>query len=114
MKASVKVMRFFSILLGMMIILLIPGNAIGEMVQAVVDLQGTPPFDFEWQRSEAIWDHSQKRYFKGIVLETHTVHNVEDHRYYINTSKEGVIEVRKDSIRLFKICFNENLPHVGC
>lgn len=68
---------------------------IGEMVQATVDLVGTPPFDFEWQRSETIWDSNKKRYFKGDVLERHTVHNVEDHHYAINTSVEGVIEVSK-------------------
>ncbi|KAI9311595.1 hypothetical protein BX666DRAFT_1996701 [Dichotomocladium elegans] len=65
----------------------------GEMVQATVDLIGTPPFDFEWQRSEAIWDSSKKRFFKGEVLESHSVHNVEGHRYAINTSVEGIIEV---------------------
>ncbi|ORY99344.1 hypothetical protein BCR43DRAFT_489127 [Syncephalastrum racemosum] len=65
----------------------------GDMVQAIVDLVGTPPFDFEWQRSDAIWDTHQNRYYKGAVLETHTVHNVEGHRYYINTSMEGIIEV---------------------
>lgn len=64
-------------------------------MQAVVDLIGTPPFDFEWQRSEAIWDSHKKRFFKGAVLESHTVHNVYEHRYYINTSTEGIIEVSK-------------------
>lgn len=71
---------------------------IGEMVQATVDLVGTPPFDFEWQRSETIWDSNKKRYFKGDVLERHTVHNVEDHHYAINTSVEGVIEVSTQRI----------------
>ncbi|KAF7728475.1 hypothetical protein EC973_006028 [Apophysomyces ossiformis] len=65
----------------------------GDMVQAVVDLIGTPPFDFEWQRSELIWDQQNKRHFKGRVLESHVVQGVEGHRYYINTSTEGVIEV---------------------
>ena len=65
------------------------------MVQAVVDLVGVPPFDFEWQRSEAIWDTHSKRYFKGGVIESHTVHNVEGHQYRINTSTEGIIEVNK-------------------
>ncbi|KAG0181849.1 hypothetical protein DFQ28_005079 [Apophysomyces sp. BC1034] len=65
----------------------------GDMVQAVVDLVGTPPFDFEWQRSELIWDQQNKRHFKGRVLENHVVQGVDGHRYYINTSTEGVIEV---------------------
>ncbi|KAI9491678.1 hypothetical protein BDB00DRAFT_831699 [Zychaea mexicana] len=67
----------------------------GDMVQANVDLVGVPPFDFEWQRSEAIWDSNKKRFFKGNVLESHTVHNVEGHRYSINTSTEGIIEVTR-------------------
>ncbi|KAI7857423.1 hypothetical protein BDC45DRAFT_459107 [Circinella umbellata] len=67
----------------------------GDMVQAVVDLVGVPPFDFEWQRSEAIWDTHRKRYFKGSVIESHTVHNVEGHQYRINTSTEGIIEVTR-------------------
>ncbi|KAI8146224.1 hypothetical protein BJV82DRAFT_600953 [Fennellomyces sp. T-0311] len=67
----------------------------GEMVQATVDLEGVPPFDFEWQRSEAIWDNNKKRYFRGNVLESHTVHNVEGHHYSINTSTEGIIEVTR-------------------
>ncbi|CAO3642232.1 unnamed protein product [Cunninghamella echinulata] len=65
----------------------------GEMVQAIVDLVGTPPFDFEWKRSELIWDHAKKHHYKGRVLESHVVHGVEDYRYAINTSTEGVIEV---------------------
>ncbi|KAI9250213.1 hypothetical protein BDA99DRAFT_564180 [Phascolomyces articulosus] len=67
----------------------------GDMVQAVVDLVGVPPFDFEWQRSEAIWDGHRKRFFKGSVIESHTVHNVEGHQYSINTSTEGIIEVTR-------------------
>jgi nucleoporin POM152 len=65
----------------------------GDMVQAVVDLVGTPPFDFEWQRSELIWDYAKKHHYKGRVLESHVVHGVQEHRYLINTSIEGIIEV---------------------
>lgn len=65
----------------------------GDMVQAVVDLIGTPPFDFEWRRSRLIWDTANKRHYKGEVLESHTVYNVTEHRYLINTSVEGIIEV---------------------
>ncbi|KAI8344547.1 hypothetical protein BC941DRAFT_387222 [Chlamydoabsidia padenii] len=65
----------------------------GDMVQAVVDLIGTPPFDFEWQRSELIWDHAKKHHYKGRVLESHVVHGVQEHKYFINTSIEGIIEV---------------------
>ncbi|KAI8098635.1 uncharacterized protein BX664DRAFT_319225 [Halteromyces radiatus] len=65
----------------------------GDMVQAVVDLVGTPPFDFEWQRSELVWDHARKHHYKGRVLESHVVHGVNEYQYHINTSIEGVIEV---------------------
>lgn len=65
----------------------------GDMVQAVVDLVGTPPFDFEWRRSRLIWDQPNQRHYKGEVLESHMVYNVEEHRYLINTSVEGIIEV---------------------
>ncbi|KAG0797154.1 hypothetical protein G6F22_004612 [Rhizopus arrhizus] len=65
----------------------------GDMVQAVVDLIGTPPFDFEWRRSELIWDQSKKRHYKGKVLESHLVYDVQEHQYHINTSVEGIIEV---------------------
>ncbi|KAI8337024.1 hypothetical protein BC941DRAFT_513687 [Chlamydoabsidia padenii] len=65
----------------------------GDIVQAVVDLVGTPPFDFEWQRSQLIWDYAKKRHYKGRILESHVVHGVYDHQYLINTSIEGVIEV---------------------
>ncbi|KAL0073492.1 hypothetical protein F4703DRAFT_1947459 [Phycomyces blakesleeanus] len=65
----------------------------GDMVQAVVDLVGTPPFNFEWQRSELIWNIKTNKHHKGRVLEKHYVENVEDYRYYINTSTEGIIEI---------------------
>ncbi|KAI9267839.1 hypothetical protein BY458DRAFT_556205 [Sporodiniella umbellata] len=65
----------------------------GDMVQAVVDLIGTPPFEFEWRRSELIWDATNKRHYKGKVLESHMVYNVQEHQYFINTSVEGVIEI---------------------
>ncbi|CAO3590748.1 unnamed protein product [Absidia cylindrospora] len=65
----------------------------GDMVQAVVDLVGTPPFDSEWKRSELIWDHAKKHHRKGRILESHVVHGVNDYQYLINTSVEGVIEV---------------------
>lgn len=73
----------------------------GDMVQAVVDLVGTPPFDFEWRRSRLIWDKTNQRHYKGEVLESHMVYGVQEHRYYINTSVEGVIEVRK-RLRVYK------------
>jgi nucleoporin POM152 len=63
------------------------------MVQAVVDLVGTPPFDFEWHRYKLVWDQNKKRHYKGEVLESHNVYGIEEHRYYINTSVEGIIEV---------------------
>ncbi|KAI8880506.1 hypothetical protein K501DRAFT_191122 [Backusella circina FSU 941] len=66
----------------------------GDMVQAVIDLVGTPPFDFDWQRSELKWDNAKGRYYKGSVVESHSVYGVEGHRYVIDTSTEGVIEVR--------------------
>ncbi|ORX58777.1 hypothetical protein DM01DRAFT_1282670 [Hesseltinella vesiculosa] len=65
----------------------------GEVVQAVVKLHGTPPFDFEWQRSELIFDHAKKHHYKGNVLESHVVHGVQEHEYHISTSTEGIIEV---------------------
>ncbi|KAI8979759.1 hypothetical protein BDF20DRAFT_835729 [Mycotypha africana] len=65
----------------------------GDMVQAVVDLYGTPPFDFEWRRSRLIWDEKNKKHYKGEVLESHNVYGVQEHRYYINTSVEGIIEI---------------------
>ncbi|OBZ91822.1 hypothetical protein A0J61_00138 [Choanephora cucurbitarum] len=65
----------------------------GDMVQAVVDLVGTPPFDFEWRRSRLIWDHKNNRHYKGEVLESHVVTGIQEHRYYINTSVEGIIEI---------------------
>jgi nucleoporin POM152 len=63
------------------------------MVHAIIDLVGTPPFDFTWQRSELKWDNAKGRYYKGPVAETHTVYGVEGHQYTIDTSIEGVIEV---------------------
>ncbi|KAI8973029.1 hypothetical protein BDB01DRAFT_749580 [Pilobolus umbonatus] len=66
----------------------------GDMVQAEVDLIGTPPFDFEWRRSELVWDTQHNRHYKGSVLESHAVYNVQEHKYYINTSVEGIIEVK--------------------
>ncbi|KAI9025011.1 hypothetical protein CLU79DRAFT_745847 [Phycomyces nitens] len=65
----------------------------GDTAQAVIDLVGTPPFEFKWQRSELIWDKDKKQHHKGNVLETHMVQGVEDKRYYINTAVEGIIEV---------------------
>ncbi|KAI9013365.1 hypothetical protein CLU79DRAFT_890506 [Phycomyces nitens] len=65
----------------------------GDMVQAVVDFVGTPPFNFEWQRSELIWDTKTSKHHKGRVLEKHSVQDIEDYRYYINTSTEGIIEI---------------------
>lgn len=65
----------------------------GDMVQAVVDLVGVPPFDFEWRRSRLIWDGANQRHYKGEVLESHMVYGVEEHRYLINTSVEGIIEI---------------------
>ncbi|KAG1471634.1 hypothetical protein G6F56_002012 [Rhizopus delemar] len=65
----------------------------GDMVQAVVDLIGTPPFEFEWRRSELIWDPVNKRHYKGKVLESHLVYHVQGYQYFINTSVEGIIEI---------------------
>ncbi|CAO3696453.1 unnamed protein product [Umbelopsis ramanniana] len=65
----------------------------GDSGQAVVDLIGTPPFDFEWRRYELVWDSKHKRHSKGKVLESHMVHGIESHRYYISTSQAGTIEV---------------------
>ncbi|KAI7868786.1 hypothetical protein BDF14DRAFT_1790894 [Spinellus fusiger] len=65
----------------------------GDMVQAVVDLVGTPPFSFVWQRSEVVWDTKRKRHFKGKVLESHSVQDIEEYQYLINTSTEGIIEI---------------------
>lgn len=65
----------------------------GDMVQAVVDLVGEPPFDFEWRRSRLVWDSANQRHYKGEVLESHMVYGVEEHRYLINTSVEGIIEI---------------------
>ncbi|KAI8884436.1 hypothetical protein K501DRAFT_217462 [Backusella circina FSU 941] len=65
----------------------------GEMVQATIDLVGTPPFDFEWRRSELKWDKNKQRHYKGHVIESHTVYGLESHHYIIHTSIEGIIEV---------------------
>ncbi|KAI8060399.1 uncharacterized protein B0P05DRAFT_557984 [Gilbertella persicaria] len=65
----------------------------GDMVQAIVDFVGTPPFDFEWRRSRLIWDNKNNRHYKGEVLESHIVTGVQEHRYSINTSVEGIIEI---------------------
>ncbi|KAI9476070.1 MAG: hypothetical protein EXX96DRAFT_527054 [Benjaminiella poitrasii] len=65
----------------------------GDMVQATVDLVGTPPFDFEWRRSRLVWDRVNKRHYKGEVLESHIVTGLLEHRYLINTSVEGIIEI---------------------
>jgi nucleoporin POM152 len=78
----------------------------GDTVQAVVELVGTPPFEFEWRRSRLIWDQNNKRHYKGEVLESHMVYGVEEHRYYINTSVEGIIEVRwKKKYHFLRIFF---------
>ncbi|KAI7906649.1 uncharacterized protein BX663DRAFT_483356 [Cokeromyces recurvatus] len=65
----------------------------GDMVQATVDLVGTPPFNFEWRRSRLVWDHVNKRHYKGEVLESHIVTGILEHQYLINTSVEGIIEI---------------------
>lgn len=84
---------------------------IGDTGQAVVDLIGTPPFDFEWRRYELVWDSKHKRHSKGKVLESHMVHGIESHRYYISTSQAGTIEVtyyfwlRSIIIQTSKTCF---------
>lgn len=70
----------------------------GDTGHAVVDLIGTPPFDFEWRRYELVWDTKHKRHSKGKVLESHMVHGIESHRYYISTSQAGTIEVRHREI----------------
>ncbi|RUS31618.1 hypothetical protein BC938DRAFT_477446 [Jimgerdemannia flammicorona] len=65
----------------------------GDMSEAIVDLIGTPPFEFEWVRSEAIYDLKKKIHRKGRILETHVITNVMKHKYSIFTSQEGTIEV---------------------
>ncbi|KAL0090267.1 hypothetical protein J3Q64DRAFT_1656608 [Phycomyces blakesleeanus] len=65
----------------------------GDTAQAVIDLVGTPPFEFKWQRSELVWNKDKNHHYKGNVLETHLVQDVQDNRYYINTAVEGIIEV---------------------
>ncbi|KAM3578510.1 hypothetical protein VKS41_004564 [Umbelopsis sp. WA50703] len=65
----------------------------GDTSQAVVDLIGTPPFDFEWRRYELVWDSKHKRHSKGKVMESHMVHGIESHRYYISISEPGTIEI---------------------
>lgn len=63
------------------------------MSEAIVDLIGTPPFEFEWVRSEAIYDNKKKTHRKGRVLESHVITSIMSHRYSIFTSQEGTIEV---------------------
>lgn len=63
------------------------------MVDVTIDLVGTAPFDFEWRRYKLEWDARNKVYFKGAVLESHNVYGVNEHKYFIHTSTEGIIEV---------------------
>ncbi|OAD78886.1 hypothetical protein PHYBLDRAFT_140941 [Phycomyces blakesleeanus NRRL 1555(-)] len=79
----------------------------GDMVQAVVDLVGIPPFSFEWQRSELIWNIKTSTHHKDRVLEKRYVENVEDYCYYINTFTEGIIETTSS-----KDCFCQ-YPQMG-
>ncbi|KAJ2782641.1 hypothetical protein H4R18_002161 [Coemansia javaensis] len=58
----------------------------GDKVDITMDLVGTPPFTFTWQR-RGIGAGAAK------VLESHTVKDLDAHRYTISTSSEGVFEV---------------------
>lgn len=54
----------------------------GDMAEIKVELEGTPPFAFTWQRR----NHKK-------VLETHTVKDLETYQYTIRASREGTFEV---------------------
>ncbi|KAJ1668646.1 hypothetical protein EV178_000322 [Coemansia sp. RSA 1646] len=62
----------------------------GDTGNIRLDLAGTPPFTFTWQRRSL--EHGGHD-GKGKVLESHTVKDLNDHAYTINTSSEGTFEV---------------------
>ncbi|KAI9503666.1 hypothetical protein BX070DRAFT_138672 [Coemansia spiralis] len=62
----------------------------GDTGSIRMDLTGTPPFTFTWQRRSL--DHRGPD-GKGKVLESHTVKDLNDYTYTINTASEGTFEV---------------------
>ncbi|KAJ2768873.1 hypothetical protein IWQ57_003349, partial [Coemansia nantahalensis] len=62
----------------------------GDKVEIRMDLVGTPPFTFTWQR-RSIADASGGG--GGKVLESHTVKDLDGYTYAISTSSEGTFEV---------------------
>ncbi|KAJ1813013.1 hypothetical protein LPJ56_005308, partial [Coemansia sp. RSA 2599] len=64
----------------------------GDMVDIRLDLVGTPPFTFTWQRRSLAADGAASAN-GGKVLESHTVKNFDGFSYTISTSSEGTFEV---------------------
>ncbi|KAJ2400967.1 hypothetical protein GGI23_001702 [Coemansia sp. RSA 2559] len=62
----------------------------GDTGDIRLDLAGTPPFTFTWQRRSL--EHGGYD-GKGKVLESHTVKDLNDHSYTIRTSSGGTFEV---------------------
>ncbi|KAJ2595024.1 hypothetical protein GGF39_003991 [Coemansia sp. RSA 1721] len=64
----------------------------GDMVDIRLDLVGTPPFTFTWQRRGLAADGTASS-AGGKVLESHTVKDFDGFSYTISTSSEGTFEV---------------------
>ncbi|KAJ2856746.1 hypothetical protein J3B02_001426 [Coemansia erecta] len=64
----------------------------GDMVDIRLDLVGTPPFTFTWQRRSLAADGAGSA-GGGKVLESHTVKDFDGFSYIISTSSEGTFEV---------------------
>ncbi|KAJ2079875.1 hypothetical protein H4R24_003474 [Coemansia sp. RSA 988] len=61
----------------------------GDLVDIKMDLVGTPPFTFTWQRRSFGGGPGSS----GKILESHTVKDLDSHAYTISTSSEGTFEV---------------------
>ncbi|KAI8326336.1 hypothetical protein GQ54DRAFT_321350 [Martensiomyces pterosporus] len=61
----------------------------GDMVEIRMDLVGTPPFTFTWQRRGLDYESGGA----GKVLESHTVKDLDAFSYTITASSEGTFEV---------------------
>lgn len=60
----------------------------GDQAEIIFHLKGTPPFSFEYTRSECVGRHPQR----CKVVETNTVTDVQGYEYSIYTSMQGTYE----------------------
>ncbi|CAJ0901791.1 5508_t:CDS:10 [Entrophospora sp. SA101] len=63
----------------------------GDKSEIIVDLIGTPPFRFTYTRRELLIVGGKRK--QGRVLEVKTVTNINEHKYSIYASQEGIFQV---------------------